>query len=62
MSRYEDLKIAQGIVEQLAKSGKWVEHAEKCQTLKAIQFRPWCRGCGEYQRECSCDDRQEVLR
>lgn len=62
MSRYDDLKLVKENIEYLARKRKWEQHATQCQTLKAIQSRPWCKGCGEYQRECSCDSRQEVMR
>lgn len=62
MSRYDDLKSAKETVRILASQGNWSAHALACKSLKAVKEKAWCRGCGDYQNECSCDSRQEVRR
>ena len=62
MSRFEDIQRMQQLIRHLAATQQWGEHTKVCLALKDIKAIAWCRGCGDYQSDCSCDKRQEAWR
>lgn len=62
MGRFEFIQSLEGLIRHLAATQQWSEHAKVCLVLSEVKAKAWCRGCGEYQSECSCDSRQEAWR